>query len=66
MAAIDSTGASTPEDVATNTIFPDSIILRIEIDDLCTLPQCSSDFVYNFIMAVQGGGKFVISVAFCL
>ena len=36
-------------------IRPDVLILRLEIDDLCTFPKCSAEFVYNFEMAVQGG-----------
>lgn len=32
----------------------DVVILRLEIDDLWTFPQCSTDLVYNFKMAEQG------------
>lgn len=44
----------TPSRINESTIHPDVLILRFEIDDLCTFPKCSSDLVYNFEMAVQG------------
>ncbi len=46
--ALDSAvSASTAEVVAP----PDVVVVRLEIDDSCTFPQGSADFVY---MAMQG------------
>lgn len=38
----------------TEAAQPDVLILRLEIDDLCTLPQCSAELLYKSEMAVQG------------
>lgn len=57
MTAIDTTAigaAPTPDPTVTEVSYPDVVILRLEIDDLCTLPHCSPDFVYNFAMAGKG------------
>lgn len=40
----------------------DVLILRLEIDDLCTFPQCSTELIYNFEMAVQGNYNLYVPV----
>lgn len=37
------------------TASEDTIVIRLEVDDLCTFPQCSADLVYNFEMASPEG-----------
>ena len=51
MASIEPTNAIS---TAAEDTLPDIVVLRLEVDDLCTLPECSADLVYNYKMAAQG------------
>ena len=52
--------APSPDHTVTKVAYPDVVVLRLEVDDLCTFPQCSTDFVFNFVMASQGQGGLAL------